>query len=77
MPGCGLGRPQPPTRHAPAQEGGRRAGTESILLAAGLGAAAALAAAELPAAGTHMAACRDRLQRRLLAAFPEVNKTIG
>jgi len=67
-----LDRPQPPTRRAAAQEGGRRAGTESILLAAGLGAAAALAAAELPAAGAHMAACRDRLQRRLLAAFPEV-----
>jgi len=77
VPGCGLGRPQPPTRHAPAQEGGRRAGTESILLAAGLGAAAALAAAELPAAGANMAACRDRLQRRLLAAFPEVNNAIG
>ncbi|KAK9827737.1 hypothetical protein WJX81_007982 [Elliptochloris bilobata] len=59
-----------PFLHGGGQEGGRRAGTESILLAAGLGAAAALARAELAAAGAHMAACRDRLQRGLLAAFP-------
>ena len=54
------------------QEGGQRAGTESILLVAGLGMAAVLARAELEAAGAHMAACRDRLQRALLAAFPPV-----
>lgn len=54
------------------QEGGQRAGTESILLVAGLGMAATLARAELEAASGHMAACRDRLQRALLAAFPPV-----
>ena len=54
------------------QEGGQRAGTESILLVVGLGMAAVLARAELEAASAHMAACRDRLQRALLAAFPPV-----
>ena len=54
------------------QEGGQRAGTESILLVAGLGMAAALARAELDAASAHMAACRNRLQNALLAAFPPV-----
>ena len=39
---------------------------------AGLGRAAALARAELEAASAHMAACRDRLQRALLVAFPPV-----
>ena len=56
----------------PTQEGGQRAGTENILLVAGLGMASTLARAELAAATAHMAACRDRLQRGLLAAFPPV-----
>jgi cysteine desulfurase len=43
------------------QEGGRRAGTESVLLLSGLGAAADVAASELPEAAAHMAAMRDRL----------------
>ena len=52
------------------QEGGQRAGTESVLLLAGLGAAAAVVAAELPATAAHMAALRDSLQQQLLAGLP-------
>ena len=47
------------------QERGMRPGTESVLLVAGLGAAAALARAELPAAAAHAAALRDALQATL------------
>lgn len=52
------------------QEGGRRAGTESVLLLAGLGKAAEVAARELPAAAAHMSALRGSLQRQLLAGLP-------
>ena len=43
------------------QEGGRRAGTENVMLAAALGAAALVAERELDAIAAHMRACRDRL----------------
>lgn len=52
------------------QESGRRAGTESVVLLAGLGAAAAVVSAELPAAAAHMACLRDSLQQQLLAGLP-------
>lgn len=52
------------------QEFGRRAGTESVLLLAGLGAAAAIVSRELPATAAHMAALRDSLQQQLLAGLP-------
>lgn len=52
------------------QEGGRRAGTENVLLIAGLGAAAELVSRELPATAAHMAALRDSLQSQLLEALP-------
>lgn len=52
------------------QEGGRRAGTESVLLLAGLGRAAELVSRELPATATHMADLRDSLQCQLLAGLP-------
>ena len=47
------------------QERGMRPGTESVLLVAGLGAAAALARAELPAAAAHAAVLRNALQATL------------
>lgn len=55
--------------HGGGQERSARAGTESVLLIAGLGAAAAVVTAELPALSAHMASARDALQARLAAAF--------
>lgn len=52
------------------QEGGRRAGTESVLQLAGLGAAAAVVTRELSDTSAHMAALRDSLQRQLLEGLP-------
>lgn len=51
------------------QEFGARAGTESVLLIAGLGAAAALARRELAPLSAHMAARRDELEAALLGGF--------
>ena len=54
------------------QEGGLRAGTENVALAAGLGAAADLASAELAAGGhVRVAALRDRLHHLLVQALPD------
>jgi cysteine desulfurase len=52
-------------------EGGRRAGTENVAGAVGLGVACELAAREGAARTERLAALRDRLERRLLAAFPD------
>jgi cysteine desulfurase len=52
------------------QESGRRAGTESVVLLAGLGKAAELVTRELPATAAHMVALRDSLQQQLLAGLP-------
>jgi cysteine desulfurase len=57
--------------HGAGQEDGRRAGTENVILAVGLGEAAALAAAELDEEQPRLAAQRDRLQAALLAAAPD------
>jgi len=57
--------------HGAAQEGGRRAGTETVILAVGLGEAAALAAADLDEEGPRLAALRDRLRDVLLKAAPD------
>ena len=54
------------------QEGGRRAGTENVLLIAGLGAAAKVAREQGVAITQHMAAMRDKLQQQLMAALPKV-----
>ena len=54
------------------QEGGRRAGTESVLLLAGLGRAAELALSERDAVAVHMQGLRDSLQRQLQDALPQV-----
>jgi cysteine desulfurase len=59
----------PSLLHGGGQERGARAGTESTLLIAGLGAAAEAAARDLPAVATHMRATRDALQIALLSAF--------
>lgn len=52
------------------QEAGRRAGTENVLLLAGLGAAADIVSRELPATAAHMAALRNSLEKQLLAGLP-------
>ncbi len=49
------------------QERNRRAGTENVAGIAGLGKAASLARAEMPAESARQAALRDRLEERLLA----------
>ncbi|MCC2664366.1 MAG: cysteine desulfurase [Geminicoccaceae bacterium] len=58
-----------PVIHGAGHEGGRRAGTESILLAAGLGAACALSLTE--AGRQTIADLRDRLWSGLQASFGE------
>lgn len=53
-------------------ERGRRAGTESLLMAVGLGAACAIVRDELAAEMPRLAALRDRLEGRLRAALPDL-----
>ena len=53
------------------QERALRAGTENLPGICGLGAAAQLALREMAESATRIAALRDRLQARLLAAFPD------
>jgi cysteine desulfurase len=61
-----------PVIYGGGQEGGLRAGTENVALAAGLGAAADLARAELAQDGhLRIAALRDRLHHLLAQALPE------
>ncbi len=60
----------PPLVLGAGHEGGRRAGTENVPGIAGIGAAAALVARELPAAGERLRATRDRLRERLAAEVP-------
>jgi len=52
------------------QEHGLRPGTENVASIVALGAAAALAAEELPSTAKHMMALRDRLHLALTAAIP-------
>lgn len=59
--------------HGGGQEGGRRAGTENVLLLVGLGKAAEVAREQGPATTAHMEAMRDRLQQKLCAALPAVS----
>jgi cysteine desulfurase len=51
---------------------GRRAGTESVLLAAGLGSACAIVHDELDAEMPRLRSLRDRLERLLRAGLPEL-----
>lgn len=62
--------PLAPILFGAAQEGGLRPGTENIPYAVGLGAAAALAAAHLPALAERLVGQRDRLHAELAAAIP-------
>ncbi len=60
-----------PVVYGGGQEGGRRAGTESVALIAALGTAARLAADDLAhGAGERLAALRDRLQQGLERRLP-------
>ncbi|WP_433726625.1 cysteine desulfurase family protein [Nocardia sp. CA-129566] len=60
-----------PVIYGGGQEHGLRAGTENVALAAGFGAAAELAAADLAAgAGQRLARLRDQLHQRLAEALP-------
>lgn len=61
-----------PLLHGAGQESGRRAGTENVLLAVGLGAACALAQKRLPNDGPEVAILRDRLYEKLKAGLPEL-----
>ena len=58
--------------HGADHEMGRRAGTESVILVAGLGQACQLIIENLDAYRMTMAEMRDRLEANLLSAFPEV-----
>ena len=53
------------------QEHGLRSGTEDLASIAGMAAAAAIMAAELPAEAPRIAAIRDRLVERVLAEIPD------
>ena len=66
------GRKLAPLLHGAGQEHGRRAGTENVLLLAGLGAAAGLAREGLTADGVYLKTLRDRLHERLLEGFPQL-----
>jgi len=58
-----------PLLHGAGHENGRRAGTENVILAAALGAAAELARQALTGPAQEMARLRDLLQSRLLDTF--------
>ncbi len=59
-----------PLIHGAGQEGGRRAGTENVLLAVGLGTACRVAARRLESDLKSVKALRDRLQCLLLDGIP-------
>jgi cysteine desulfurase len=66
------GTPIRSVMHGAGQEHGLRPGTENVAAIVGLGAAAALAGASLPAASGHLRALRDQLHESLAAAVPEL-----
>ncbi len=61
-----------PFMHGAGQESGRRAGTENVLLAVGLGRACALAGENLPSEGPRLAELRDRLYHGLKEQCPDI-----
>jgi cysteine desulfurase len=63
------GRSLTPLIHGAAQEGGRRAGTENVILAAGLGAACGVASKRLQKDGDRIRGLRDHLQELLFAGI--------
>jgi cysteine desulfurase len=58
---AGMAPPLEPLMHGASQEGGRRAGTESVMMIAALGAACSLAQQHLSRTYRHMQRLRDRL----------------
>jgi len=64
------GTPICPVLHGADQEHGLRPGTENVALIVALGAASALAEADLPGLSDRLRALRDRLQERLAAGVP-------
>ncbi len=64
------GMPIRPILHGAEQEHGLRPGTENVALIVAFGAAAALAAADLPALSARLRLLRDRLHDRLAAGVP-------
>lgn len=63
------GRSLTPLIHGAAQESGRRAGTENVVLTTGLGAACRVASKRLKEDGERIRGLRDRLQEHLFAAI--------
>jgi len=63
------GRSLTPLIHGAAQEGGRRAGTENVVLAAGLGAACRVAVKRLHRDAERIGRMRDYLQERLFGGI--------
>ncbi|HEX7076794.1 MAG TPA: cysteine desulfurase family protein [Candidatus Eisenbacteria bacterium] len=61
-----------PLFHGGEHERGRRPGTENVPAIVGLGVAAELAARELASEPARIAALRDRMERAILAAVPQV-----
>jgi cysteine desulfurase len=61
-----------PLIHGAAQEGGRRAGTESVPLVVGLGVACGLAREALQVEGSRIRGLRDRLHQGLLQHVPDL-----
>jgi cysteine desulfurase NifS/selenium donor protein len=68
------GRTLPKLIHGGAHESGRRAGTENVLLVAGLGKACEVAADQLPLMAAHSEDLRDRLWDSLAAAAPSCQR---
>jgi cysteine desulfurase len=66
------GTPLAPLFRGAGQEGGRRAGTESVPLIVALGHACTLAARDLTAESARLAALRDRLELLLGEGFPSL-----
>ena len=64
------GLPLPKLLHGGGQEGGRRAGTESVVLLAALGEASRIARAEGAALRAHMQSTRDLLSKLLVDGLP-------
>ncbi len=61
-----------PLLHGASQEGGKRAGTENVILDVALGLACELAGERLLQDMEHFQSCRDRLHQRLQEGFPSL-----
>ena len=67
------GRNLTPLIHGAGQEGGRRPGTENVILSVGLGAACRIAAERLEDHMAHMRRMRDRLEERLFEGLDNLS----